>query len=157
MPKTQENTTIRNRLIRRLENHRRRAVRKLESDVGKSAAKDFCRHMSDYKRELRLSLLCPPLKPTERIQRRRIAVLDTCAAVALQGLSEAGVLDIPVEDVRREVRKRLHYSRRGREYLSVPELLRNEDFSRHHITALILAGWRKDGKAISYQQHEGEN
>ncbi len=155
LAKSSGNTTIRNRLIRRLENHRRRAVRKLESDVGKSIATDFCHRLRDYQRELRLTLLCPPLKPAERIQHRRVAVLDKCTAVALQGLSEAGVLDIPLADVRKEVRKHLHYSRRGREYLSVPELLRNEDFSRRQITSLILASWRKDGEAISYLQHEG--
>ena len=143
VPKNPANNALRRRLIRRLENHRRRAQRSHINDVGKTDAKLFALHCAAYYADLREELFGPLLKWYKPFLRSKKQLLDRFTALAVEGLKQAGIQDPPLKEVRKKIRQYLAYSRRGREYHGIPFLVRHLNQARGYFTALILASWER--------------
>ena len=156
IPKTPENTALRKQLIRRFENHRRRAYRRLQSDVGKQVAKEMADDCAVYHKQLRVKLIHPARKPSRYILQYKEPFLGRLTALAVAGLQDAGVKDPPVKEVRRIICRCLQYSRRGREYMGIPELARNENLARSYFPAVILHCWEKSQTSTSHIQIGGQ-
>jgi hypothetical protein len=155
IPKTSENTALRKRLIRRFENHRRRAYRRLQSDVGKQVAKEIADDCAVYHKHLRIKLIHPARKPSRYILQYKKAFLGRLTALAVAGLQDAGVKDPPVKEVRRIICRWLQYSRRGRQYMGIPQLARNENLARSYFPAVILHS-RERSKTLTSDIQIGE-
>jgi hypothetical protein len=156
IPKTSENKALRKRLIRRFENHRRRAYRRLQSDVGKQVAKEMSDDCAVYHKQLRIKLIHPARKPSSYILQHKKAFLGRLTALAVEGLQDAGVKDPPVKEVRRIIRRSLQYSRRGRDYMGIPELARNEKLARSYFPPLIIQSWEKTKSSSSNIKYGGQ-
>lgn len=134
-------------LMRTIENHRRRAIRKFKNTVGAEASAELATKLREYQSLLLTDLFQRWPKYRDNSQSLYKQRINRLVAYATEGLQEATPPIPPANEIRRLVRLFVRYIRRGRYAFRIRELLINKELAMSVLAAFILERW--DGEETS--------
>jgi hypothetical protein len=142
----------RGKLLRRIENLRRRLKRILKAEAGLEGEAQFSRCFAEYRGPILAELFrrLPKWARLTGIKKRYSTIVDYGVRLAMEGLNDVGVRNPDVKDVRRLVKRFLAYTRRNRTGLSIRDFSTDPSHTKMRLATFIQRCWKKNAsKAAS--------